>query len=106
MIAGPARRREIGAAQHRRFDPAVLGAEIGRRAAAASRLGPARRDALRHAAALAQAAADHLDRDQFDRLLGAGAMAVGALVLDPNASSRCATIAGSIGPSGTGTVSS
>ena len=40
-----------------------------------------------HARAFAQALADHLDRDQLDRLVRSGAVAVGALVLAPKASS-------------------
>ena len=73
---------EVRAAQHRRVDPAVLLAEIGlaRRPArpVRVRLDVTRR---RHAAASAQARADELDRHQLDRLVGAGAMAVGPLVL-------------------------
>src|SRR2546425_10596847 len=41
----------------------------------------ARAHALGHARPFAQAQADDLDRDQLDRLVGAGAVAVGLLML-------------------------
>ena len=73
---------EIGAAQRPAF-PASRARRRNRPGASVRATGSGRldRDALRHAAALAQARADELDRHQLDRLVGAGAMAVGPLVL-------------------------
>src|SRR5215212_8422875 len=79
--ADAARRIEVRTSQHGGVDPAVLLAEIGLPAILLGRFRPARRHARRHLAAPAQARADELDRHELDRLLGAGAMAVGPLVL-------------------------
>src|SRR6478672_12258406 len=71
---------EIGAPHDRRLQPAGL-AEVGAARWRRLRLGAAGLQPLRNCRALAQALPDDLDRYQLDRLVLAGAMAVGLLVL-------------------------
>ena len=79
-------------------------AEVGAARRRRLRLGAARAHAFAECRAFAQPVAHDLDRDQLDRLVGAGAVAVGLLVL---AAERLLQMRDtSIGPSGTGTVSS
>jgi len=100
------RRAEVGAAQHRRVEEAVVGAEVGAARPLRRGLAAGEHHALGHRAALAHAGADRLDREQFDRLLGAGAVAVGALVLGAERFFSAARKRASTGPSGAGTTSS
>ena len=77
-----ARRREITAAHNRRLAPASLGAEVGQ-AGRQRRTGVGSRELERprRQRALGDPLAGQPDLGQLDRLLGAGAVAIGALVL-------------------------
>ena len=80
-MSGPVRRvARSERRSDRRLDPAAL-AEVDAARRPRHGLGPARDHALGHARPLAQPLAHDLDRHQLDRLLDAGAMAVGSLVL-------------------------
>ena len=81
-ISGPLARR-ARSARRRTGVSSQPSSRRNRRGAAAAGVGSARLGLTRsgHARPVAQALADDLDGDQLDRLLRAGAMAVGALVL-------------------------
>ena len=91
-IAGPcARRREIGAGEDRRHDPAVARTEVHAPRAPERARGPADLHALGNARPVAQSLADDAQAHDLDRLVGAGAMPVGALVLARRTPSSIAT---------------
>src|SRR5471030_1542749 len=71
---------EVRAPQDRRVGPAGV-AEVSRTRGRRLRLGAAGFQPIGNAGTVAQALAHDLDRDQLDRLILAGAMAVGLLVL-------------------------
>jgi hypothetical protein len=94
MMSGPVR----ADARSERVAPSVLRAEIGAPRRRRRRFAAAEHDALGHGAALVHAGADHLDRDQLDRLLRPGAMAVGALVLGPERIVECGAAVAEVAP--------
>ena len=101
-----ARRGEVGAVEDRRLAPAEHGPEVhaARRRIAAPRAVDA--DPLGNARTIGDALGHHAKADDLDRLVGPGTVAVGPLVLLAEGLARAVSVPASIGPSGTGTVSS